>query len=250
MKKTLSFFLALILMLSINLTVRAQESNERIYDQAELLSQSEESELSAHIGKLKEQYPLDIAIVTVDSLDGKSVRRYADDFYYDHFLGVGTDDSGILFLIAMDSREWSVTTYGDTADVVTNVDIDDIMDILLDDLSDGDYYDTFDGFLDEIEDEYRAYKTAKETAWLKRLLIALIIGAVIAGIALFIMRRKMNTARAQHGAGSYMKDGSYDLYRCRDIYLYSRTSRIRKAENNSSGGHRGGGSRGGRSGRF
>lgn len=44
-------------------------------------------------------------IVTVDSLNGKTVEEYADDYYDDNGYGYGENNSGILFLVAMDDRE-------------------------------------------------------------------------------------------------------------------------------------------------
>ena len=86
-----------------------------------------------------------------------------------------------------------------------------------------------------------AYFKAREDLLAVFLLIALIV--------LLILRHNLNSARAQVGARNYMVAGSYDLLRCHDFYLYSHTTRVRKAEN-SSGGSRGGGSRSGRSGKF
>ena len=188
---------------------------------------------------------MDVAIVIIESLNGKHLETYASDYFRSCY-GLGNENSGIIFLITMTERQWTVRTFGDAAEAVSDYDIDDIMDAVLEDLSAGYYYDAFCSFLSGVENGYDAHRGS----WFPKLLTALLIGAAIAGIALFFMRRNMNTARAQHGARSYMEESSYDLYRCQDFYLYSRTSRVRKQQNSNSGSHGGGGSRGGRSGRF
>lgn len=247
MKKILSFPLIILLIFSLSLSVSAG-SQGFVDDYVDILTANEAEELNSKIQDITETYSLTICILTVDSLDGMSAQQYADR-YYDKNLRTLSSGNGILLMVAKADREWVVTINGETASVITNRDIDNIMDNILSDLSAGNYYWAFCDFLDSVKSEYDNYSGQDSDSWFPRLLIAIAIGLAAAGITIFVMRSKMNTARAQVGAGNYMTDGSFDLYRCRDIYLYSHTSRIRKAENN--GSHRGGGGhRGGRSGRF
>ncbi len=92
-------------------------------------------------------------------------------------------------------------------------------------------------------------------------IFSLVCGLIVAAIVIWIMSRGMSTAKAQRNAQSYLATGSYDLHTKRDIFLYSRTTKTRKAESSSSTGARGGGgssthrsssgrSHGGRSGKF
>ena len=53
-----------------------------------------------------------MAVVTVDSLEGKTSQDYADDFYDYNGYGYGKDDDGILLLISMEDRDYAITTYG------------------------------------------------------------------------------------------------------------------------------------------
>lgn len=234
--------LILILLMLIPQTVTAK--GYRVVDDARILSAAEEQDLNKTAEHIVDTYGMDVAIVIIESLHGRHLETYAAD-YYRSLYGLGDDDSGIIFLVTMAEREWTVRTFGAAADAVSDSDIDDIMNEILDDLSDGNYYRAFSGFLDGVESEYKAYSNRG----FSRFLIALVIGAAVAGIALLIMRKNMNTARAQHGARSYMVNGSYNLYQCQDFYLYSRTTRTRKQQNSHSGSG-GGGSRGGRSGKF
>ncbi len=155
------------------------------------------------------------------------------------------DTAGLL-----DERQWAVSTCGEAIQAVSDSDLDKIMQHVTPHLSDGEYDQAFHLFAGLVEEEYSKGKNSGENGFL-RFIIALAIGAAISGIALFIMRRSMNTARSQSGAASYMVNNSFELYRCQDFYLYSRTSKVRKAENTSST-HRSssGRSHGGRSGRF
>lgn len=273
MKKIFSILLCLLLLLPI--TVRAEHT--RVVDDANLLSADEVASLEKYVGTIVQKYGMDVVILTVDSINGMQIFDYADDYYDSNGYGIGSSQSGIVFILSMSEREWAIRTIGEAKKAVTDYEIDDITDLIWNDLSSGNYYETFDVFLSCVEVEYDDYQNSNHVndnpeydftpdddisipdneshspglqSVLNRLAIALLIGAVVALIALLIMRSQMNTARRQSGAGSYMVSGSYDLFRCQDFFLYSRTSRTRKAESSSSSGSRSGGSRGGRSGRF
>lgn len=242
MKRIITCTILILLVLSISVSAQSAA----VYDYANLLTNSQESVLQDRISALAQEHSFQAVIVTVDSLQGRSPKSFAEGFYLDGGYGLGESKDGILLLIAMESRDWYIATHGQTRDVVTDSDVEDIGDAILSDLSAGDYYEAFDAFLAQTEKEYER----QQTVWLRNLLIALAIGAVIAGIVLFFMRQAMNTARQQTGAGDYMKGGSFDLYQCRDFYLYSRTTKVQKTQNNSSGSRSGGSSFGGRGGKF
>ena len=76
----------------------------RLVDDADILTDSEEKELNQQLDTVSEEQECDVIIVTVDSLNGKTVEEYADDYYDDNGYGYGENDSGILFLVAMDDR--------------------------------------------------------------------------------------------------------------------------------------------------
>ena len=52
-----------------------------LVDNADLLTDEEESELEAQLDEVSERQAFDVAVVTVDSLEGKTAEAYADDFY-------------------------------------------------------------------------------------------------------------------------------------------------------------------------
>ena len=216
-----------------------------------VLSPQEEDLLNEQIYEVVSKYRIYIQIKVIDSLGGKSAQRYADK-YYDDYLIHQADGNGILLLIALQDREWAVTTNGETVKVITNNDIDMIMEDVLPDLSAGNYYAAFSAFINGVEREYRYYTPGAEQdgfSPLQILIVSLISGSVIGGITILIMRSTMKSTRPQRSAVSYLQNGSYRLTQCADLYLYSRTTRTAKPKNNSSGSS-GGGSRGGRSGRF
>lgn len=262
MKKLFSLLLAMTLLLAIVLPVQAASAN--ILDEAELMTDSQRSDLEVQADGICSEYDLDVIILTVDSLDGKTAQRYAED----HYDSNSYDFDGILLLVAMSDREWYILTNGKAAQFFGDWELDRLEDAMLDDLSDGDYYDAFSGYLTAMEscldDGYAAFEPDYSDNYGDdtsdsgvNILVSLVIGAVVAGIAILIMRSGMNTAKPQSGAAEYIKAGSYRLTEQRDMFLYSRVTKIPKPQNNGSSGSRsggsrssGGGSRGGRGGKF
>lgn len=252
-----------------------------VVDNAGLLSPEETGELTRKIQTLRSELELEIVIVTTYGTGGKNVQQYADDFYDINGYGWGSENTGILLLLDMEAREWYMSTCGEAIYIFTDYGLEELGDAILPWLSDGEYYQAFEIWLDELEYYVDAYRTGipvdgyvppdeYESPYgdeiyhyddhvgirVRPFPVALVIGLVAAVIAILVMRGKMNTAKLQCGAVDYLKDGSFHLRQRSDMFLYSRVSRRAKPKNNGSGGgssvHRssGGASHGGRGGRF
>lgn len=235
MKRLISFLLVLALLPVLAFSVFAAEP--KVVDQASLLAEDDAASLTTQAQRLTDQYQMDVVILTIPSLNGRYIESYADDYYDSHGYGVGEDFSGVLLLIVMDTREWAISTCGKAIAALPDRAIDDLFDVMADDLSNGDYSQAFEAYLTELEDWFRAYwddQTVDAGDYLRVILVSLVAGAAVGGIAILVMRSQMNTAKAQSGAASYLTDGSFHFTRRSDIFLYSNVSRTRKVQNNSS----------------
>ena len=87
--------------------------NMGIYDDADLFSAAQESDIGEEIQKVILQTGFDVAVVTTNNAQGKSAQKYADYFYTTKKIGKGDKKSGVLFLIDMDNREIYFYTKGD-----------------------------------------------------------------------------------------------------------------------------------------
>ena len=244
MKRLLLIFCVLVLLI-----VPVNAAAQRVMDNADLLNNDRELSLLNKADAIALKYQMDVAIVTVETTGYKTVQAYADDYYDFGGYGFGDDNSGILFLLCMDTREFAFSTCGKAISVINDGDLADLEEKMLPDLRSGNYAAAFDAFLDGVEAEYQSADPTSTKNILIRIGISLLVGLVVALIVIAIMRSRMNTARMQHDATNYMADGSYDLFRCHDIYLYSHTSRTRKSSSTTHSASSGR-SHGGRSGRF
>lgn len=265
MKKKMILILTCLLLIS-SLVIPANAARNPVVDNASLFSLSELTSLQEKAVEVSGSHQMEVVILTVNSLDGKTPQDYADDYYDENGYGYGDNKSGVLFLLAMDTRDWYISTCGDAIYALTDYGIEQIFSGMSGYLSSGDYYKAFDVYLDTLPAYFQAFEngtpidgyagsydgpgsyspgTAEETVHyqplkkpnhLKIVLISLGIGAVIALIVVLIMRSGMKTAKRQHSASNYLINGSFNLGIQRDIFLYSNVTRTRRESNNSSGG--------------
>ena len=246
MKKYISLLIAVVLLLCLTVPAFALGGNPKIVDKADLLSSSEEATLETMAENLANEYNIDVVILTVYSLDGKDITAYADDYFDYNGYGIGYNHSGVLLILSMEYRDWAISTCGDGIDALTDYGQEELMDGVLDYFGDDDYYLGFRKYLNELDYYFEAWENGEPIDIqggfsLMGLLFAIGIGAVAGGITTSIMQAGMKTTNPQRNAQSYLKVGSYKLTGQRDLFLYSRTTKVRKAES-SSGSSRGGSS--------
>lgn len=273
-KKTTILLLCVTLLFTLVLPVSG-EAVSYIADQAGLLTTQEITSLEEKAASLATAYGIDPVIVTVDSLGGQSAQNYADD-YYDNS---GYRDDGVLFLLAMAEREWYISTCGSVIYALTDYGVQQLGESIVPSLAEEYWYTGFYTFLDTLPYYLDAYENGApmdgyadysgdyyhaeqeevvyyEAEYTPNFLISLLCGMAVAGIAVLVMSRSMNTKRTQRGAGEYIKAGSWHLTQHSDLFLYSNVTKTRKQEPpKSSGGssvHRSSGGRrhGGGGGRF
>lgn len=247
---------------------------ELFVDEAELLTPDEWEALNNKLADISNAHQVEVAIVTVNSLDGKDVKEYADDFYDYNGYGYGENDDGILLLLAMDTREWAITTYGSAFDTFTDYRQSCIMNDagVLEDFGKDDYVDGFNTFADECNEwltvtaegydddtDYIGWPSGylsdpdipQDTIDQARhfpviyILIAVAAGLLVAFIVMKIIAAPLKSVRKQSGANDYIVPGSMTVTNAGDIFLYSnvtRTAKPRDNDNSPSGGGGGGGS--------
>ncbi|MBQ2971121.1 MAG: TPM domain-containing protein [Ruminococcus sp.] len=253
MKKRILCLLFAILLCFACVTVACAESAlPRLVDDADLLVDFEEEELLSLLDEISERQQFDVVVVTVQSLDGYSAQAYADDFYDYNGYGYGSDYDGALLLLAMDEREWHISTCGYGITALTDYGIEYIGDEMLSDLSGGFYYDAFvtfaelcDDFVTQAKygepfDNYgssgESYDSDDSFPVFTSLLISLVIGLVVGLIAVLIMKGQLKSVSFKQNANSYEKQGSMQVTGAHELFLYRTVNRVKKAENNSSSG--------------
>lgn len=236
-----------IMSVFLGFSVSSAAGKKSVIDDAGLIKASDEKELDKKIKNIQKD-KFDVVILTVKSLDGKSAQDYADDYYDNNDYGLDNEKSGVLFLVSKGDRKYHISTKGAGIKAFTDYGIGRIKEEIKPYLSDGDYFNACDEFLNITKDFVKAYKDGtpydtdnpynEEIDYVILEVIALVIAFVIALISVGIMRLRMNTAKLKGTAMEYIKKGSFKLTSEKDIFMYSTVTKTAKPKDNdnSAGG--------------
>ena len=239
-------FLALLLLLLLCVTP-ALADQSRVIDGADILSASDESTLEQAITLVRETYRFDVVLLTKTTIDGREARYYAADYYDYNGFGYNDTHDGIILLLVVGAeagnRDYTIVMTGRGETIFDDDAVYAIEDDILPALRSSNFTTAMARFVRDVEarlgyyDEY--YKPVNRT---KRVApILLVIGAAIGAAVAFGLKSQMKSVRRKNGASSYVREGSFQLNRVQDIYLYTTTTRRRiETQSSSGGGHSGG----------
>ena len=211
----------------------------RLVDESDVLTDEEEAEVLERLDEISERQQFDVVVACVESLEGESAQDYADDFYDYHGYGFGEDKDGTILLVSMEEREWYISTCGYGITAITDAGVSYLSDQFLPELSDGDYEEAFETFSDTCDElvtqakEGNPYDIGSEKSkgvskiWIPG---SLLLGFLLAGFPMSVMKKQMKNVRMQVAASGYMKAGSQKITKRTDQFLYHTINRTKKPE--------------------
>ena len=233
MKKITYVILTLVLCLSLSVTVFAQEGF--LFDEADLLSASEEAALEQKLAQLSETYQAQILVYTVSATEGGDAERLLNHLYDSNGFGYGQYRDGVMLLLCMDVREYRILSIGEA---------------IVSDLSDGFYADAFTEFADQTAYYLDGYLNGFPFDFSTNLLTALLIGTIVGLITALVLKGQLKSVSKQNQANVYVRDGSMQVTTHNDFFLYRDVTRTKKESSSSSSGSRSGSSRSTGGGKF
>lgn len=244
MKKIISLLLIAALCVSLAVGVFAAEVEDLlVWDDANLLSQSEVSQLDATLRDISQAYNAEIRVVTIPSMDGGDIDEFLKYLYDESGFGYGENYDGVLLLVCMDPREWRILSNGFAGDAITSDDIEMIGDVIVSDLSDGHYYDAFNAFAQECQYYLDGYINGFPFDAGTTFVVAAVLGLLVAWIVTAVMKGQLKSVQMQRAASAYVKHGSLEITQSGDFFMYRNITRTERPQNNSSSRSGGGSSR-------
>ena len=172
--------------------------------------------------------------MTVSSTNG-NIDAYIEEMFDGMNMGYGEKRDGVLLLVCMDDREYRILSNGYAGEAIGPSQIDAIGDAIVSDLSDGAYADAFSTFADQCAYYLDGYLNGFPFNFGKNLIVALIIGMVAGVVVALVLKKQLKSVRQQKQANIYIKSGSMQITKSRDLFLYREVSRTKKDSSNSSG---------------
>ena len=224
-------------------------AEEKIYDDADLLTFTQESELNQKIEEYIENNEMDMILVTTLINPYSSPREFAAKFYDSHDFGRNENRDGILMLIDRSEgyNDVYLLTTGEAIRIYSDSRIESILDDIQEQVSNG-YSSMFEAFIDSssyyaslgVPDENKnsyidkdgniAYK--RQFPFLLITILSLLVPSIIVGI--LVAKNKM--VRKATSASVYLDRGSIQLGTKEDVFLHTHTTSIHIPRNTGSGG--------------
>lgn len=246
---------------------------EYAVDSAEVLTTDELETLKSKLAQISDENNIDVGVVTVDYLDGKSAQEFANDLFEQNKFGKGENRDGILLLVATKDREWAMSTHGSAKEAFNEEGLDYLSGEFLPYLSDDDFYSAFENFADNtrelgamyvegdpygedyytddenypIDGEEANEKGINNEVWIP---LSIVMGCAISLIIMMMYKSQLKSVKSESRADDYLID--MKLVKSQDIFLYRTVTRTMRPKNTDTGGSSSGGgsSYGGSSGSF
>lgn len=218
----------------------------RVYDDAGLLTDSEEKKLEETIQSIRENQKIDVVIVTINDNQGYSAMDYADNFLDNGGYGYGgARRDAILYLIDMDGREIWVSTQGESIYLnFSDARIDKMFDKLYDNVSNGDYYKSCQTFLEYTKDYMNEPVSEDGKIPLGLYAVMAFFGSLLIGGIVVLVMTVQRGGKVTTSARDYLVTSSVKVLGQQDRFTHRTvtTRRIPKNDGPSGGGGGGGGS--------
>ena len=245
MKKIISFLMVtLIVMLPLCAADGFYSEYERLIDTAGLLSAGEYNTILSELNELSERQKFDVTIFTsVDLGEYDSASACADDLFDYLDYGYGDSRDGIILFISVDTGDCWLSTHGYGINAFTDYGIEHLLNQLKPDLQSKDFNAAFEKFIDLADEYIEAARSGhpydRSTLPREPLSIlwipgALIIGFILASLAVGNMKSKLKTVRPALEAASYVRDNSLKVTTSRDLYLYRNVTKTRSKSDSGS----------------
>ena len=275
MKKIFAFLTILAIVFGLSLTAFAA-SYDRLDDQADVLSDSEEAEVAAKLDEVSAQLDADLIVVTVNEsiMAGRTDEEFADDYYDTHLYA--TD--GVLLMVNVEAGYKYLSTVGKGIDVYTPDAMSALADTINPYLSSRNYAGAFTAFADKTaelfqsydvngvpvdldgnpggqngyEPGYEPYQRQKTPATFGNVLLTIVIAFAIAFLISLIitavMKSQMKSVISASDADQYVDANQCRITGSRDRFLYHTVTVVplpRVENRQGPGGGMGGGRPGG-----
>ncbi|HAE37068.1 MAG TPA: hypothetical protein DCG57_00335, partial [Candidatus Riflebacteria bacterium] len=204
---------------------------QRIFDEANLLTDSERVSIQAELDKISREYAADFLIVTKEKLDGTSIQYFANDFFEKNGNQKG---SGAILAISMQERDINFTAFGKIHDEHKRR-LSQIRASIGKHMTAKRYHQAFMHFTELVRPSGFFGNFLKVAATWQPWVIALVVTLLVVGFLAYNHKGAITV-----GSSTYAVPGAFNLISSEDRYLRTTTTKTRISSSKSSSGGGGG----------
>lgn len=225
-------------------TVKATDTVPYVCDTVGLLTDEEWLSLEQQAEDISEQYQCAVYFITVDDYTdygNGSIYAVAKELYRANDLGWGDEASGVMLLLSMAQRDYTLIAYGYGNTAFTDFGKEHLADQFLDDFGHNDWASGCKDYLDtcgellKLAQDGTPYDRGSQIASWQVLVVSLLLGFPIAWLICWIWKTSAQKEVFVNGeARDYLNTGSLHFTRREDRFTHATTSR-RKIEKSTQG---------------
>ena len=209
-------------------------------DTAGILTQGDREALEQTARSISEKHGFGVYMITVDSFydatGSHDIYEAATALYRKYDMGIGDEHRGLLFLMSMEERDFSIVTYSDYGNYVFDaVAREELVYAFRDDFSVDNWYDGFADYLTDCDTMLAEGPEKVSSGITARVGIIFLVPLIVAAIVIVILGRKMKSVAAATQAEAYVGDG-LKLSRQYDRFTHATEVRKKRKEESSGGG--------------
>ncbi len=235
--------------------VAAESQGTYVFDEANLLSADEREKLEALSAEITAEYPINIYVATVDdfrNIDSSSIYNAAKQYYLSRGLGFGDGRDGMLLMLSMDDRDYTLIAYGDYATTnLTDYGRQKLSEEFLDDFRHDDWCGGFEDYFKVTKEYLHEAKVNRpvdnypeEPPDPKKVrslgaVISLLMGYPASALVCGGMKSKLRSVQAASSANQYLNAGSVNFSDRSEVFTHTtqvRTPIPRQTREDSGGG--------------
>ncbi len=216
-----------------------------VQDDAALISDEEEQKLEQECDRISKEHHAGVYIITTENFGTGDIEDWQRKIFEEYELGADCGESGIMLAISMAERDWGIVAFGTAQEAFTTYGREQLGEHILDDLSEGEFYDAFLRYVSLADDYFTKAEEgepySEENGYsggstiLGGILSAFILSLLVSFFLVRSWKKGMNTRVRQNGAMPYLREESFHLYQQTDQFLYHNVSRTKKQKQSSSG---------------
>lgn len=215
-------------------TVASAEVDQRIYDEAGLLSEAEISGLEAYAAEKSRERGVDFLMLTTNSTEGLDIATYQGNFF-DDFADTHGQENAVLLTIDMGNRNYIVSGYGTAERNLDDQRIDQLLDQVAPYMAAGQYGAAFEETI-STADRYMDYRPGVNPdsiflqTWFQAA-VSLLLGGIVVGTMLYNSGGRNTTTPA-----TYIDRDNTRVVQNTDRFRNKTVTRRKIPKNNNSGG--------------
>lgn len=236
---------AILLFIPLFSTVHAATDKQRIFDDANILSEQEKSSLERFAQKYSDKRKVDFLIITMDG--DEDITKYMGDLYDQHGFGYN-QKHGDVALIALnmhpEHRDVQLAGFGKVEYSLPDERFDTIREKVTPNLSNGNYEAAFESFI-TLSARYMQFKPGVDPSNPVYNPYVQIAIALFIGVGTVIIMASNRRSKITFTAATYFDERTSKVNRKEDTFLRRTVSKTYSPQKKDSGGGGGGGFSGG-----